>query len=35
MSHFIDYELPCLEKATREQVWQDTITRIIPIYLKE
>jgi hypothetical protein len=26
ISHFIDDELPCLKKATREQVWKDAIT---------
>jgi hypothetical protein len=35
MSHFIDYEPPCLGEATREKVWKYSITRRILVYLKE
>jgi hypothetical protein len=27
ISHFIDFEPPCLGEATREHVWQDAITK--------
>jgi hypothetical protein len=35
MSHFIDFELPCIEEATKEQSWQDAITKEYQYILKE
>jgi hypothetical protein len=35
MSHFIDFEPPCLGEATGEQVWQDAITKEYQYILKE
>ena len=34
MSHFIDFEPPCLGEATGEQVWQDAITKEYQYILK-
>jgi hypothetical protein len=35
MSHLIDDEPPCLREEIGEQVWKDSITRRIPVYIKE
>jgi hypothetical protein len=34
MSHHIDAEPPCLREATKEQVWQDAITKEYQYILK-
>jgi hypothetical protein len=34
MSHFIDVETPCFREATREPVWQDSITKEYQYILK-